>query len=65
MGYLKDFRTKLDEKLQGLDKTSRQEISDFVASVVLDSYRNGQKSVREEKRDERPNKAARRPQKGA
>jgi len=45
MGYIKDLREKLAEKLKKpLDEKTRKEVADFFAQSVLESYRNGQKS---------------------
>jgi hypothetical protein len=62
MGYLKEFREKLTEKLEALDEKSRQEVANFVADAVLESYRNGQKSRAEKSREVSAQPVAKRPE---
>jgi hypothetical protein len=54
MGYIKDLREKLAEKLKKpLDEKTRKEVADFFAQSVLESYRNGQKSTRASNKEKR------------
>ncbi len=51
MGYLKEFREDITTRLEALDTKSRDDVRAFVnviSNVVLDSYRNGQKSPKKE-----------------
>lgn len=57
MGYLKDFRESFAKRLAVLDNPEAlKEALNVACNALLESYRNGQKSVQEEarqKRDER------------
>jgi hypothetical protein len=56
MGYLKDFRESFAKRLDALDPEEMKEALNVACNALLESYRNGQKSVQEEarkKRDER------------
>ena len=56
MGYLKDFRTDVATRLESLDTQCREDVQtfvNFIASAVLESYRNGEKRGRAATREER------------
>lgn len=44
MGYIKELRTELADKLASLSEEKRNEIINYVADVTLQSYKNGQKA---------------------
>jgi hypothetical protein len=47
MGYLNELRDDVTKRLEALDTQSRDDVQaflNFIANVVLESYRNGQKS---------------------
>ena len=46
MGYLKDFRADVTERLETLDTQCREDVQAFlnvISNAVLASYRNGEK----------------------
>ena len=56
MGYLKDFRTDVATRLESLDTQCREDVQtlvNFIASAVLESFRNGEKRGRAATREER------------
>lgn len=65
MGYIKDLREDITKRLEALDTQCREDVQAFlnvIANAVLDSYKNGQKSVQAEKREERKGTEEKRPQ---
>lgn len=53
MGYLKEFRESFAQRLDTLDPEAMKEALNVACNALLESYRNGQKSVQAEKREEK------------
>ncbi len=50
MGYLKDFRESFEKRLESLDPEEMKEALNVACNALLESYRNGQKSAKQEMR---------------
>ena len=56
MGYLKEFRADVTERIEALDTQCREDVAtlvNFIVNIVLESYRNGEKKTRAAQRDEK------------